>query len=109
MTESVLASGHPILQGQSIVDDLIFLMINRLVDDAASEGACLSAVAAADQVLRAYPQCGHRPSEVADLVMMIAANAGVAVVIGSRDVPSLPSAKGGANVSLFPGRTICQQ
>jgi hypothetical protein len=56
--------------------------IKRIVATAKRDGGCISASASAAWVIRVYPDCGLSEPEVAERIIMAAANAGVAVEMG---------------------------
>ena len=69
------------------VDPLVVDEIRRRVAAAIKDGGILAAQQEAAEVLRQYPNCGLTQAAVGDMVMMAAASAGVAVEIGSADLP----------------------
>lgn len=66
----------------AFVQQLIDGEIRRYVAEAIKTGDTLSAPVHAAKILRTYPTCGLTVHELADLVMIAAAKAGVAVEIG---------------------------
>lgn len=67
---------------RSVVLELVFEEIERLVADAIREQSCLSTAICAARILRAYPGCALSERELANEIMMFAASAGVPVEFG---------------------------
>ena len=67
----------------NFVQSLLDQEVRRLVAEAIRTGDVLSASWSAAQILRVYPNCGVRPEEIADQVIMAAAKAGVAIEFGN--------------------------
>ncbi len=91
MVKSGGGSGEPMLQEDKrfgageetdFIADLVAAEIRRIVAEAGSDGGMLSASECAARILRTYPGCGLRETQIADRVMMAAAGAGIAVEIG---------------------------
>jgi hypothetical protein len=62
--------------------------IRRIVGEAARNGRLLSSSDTAAAILKTYPKCGFDEAEIANEVMLKAAQAGVAVQIGKSARPS---------------------
>ena len=65
-----------------LMEILIGEEITRIVADAIEEGTALSVADAVAQIIRAYPNSGMSAGEIADEIMIEAAQAGVAVQVG---------------------------
>jgi hypothetical protein len=72
-------------QAGEFVSILVKCEIDRIVAEAAMEGRTLSAPDAAAELLKTYPKCELSEERIADVVMMAAAKAGVAVELGHPD------------------------
>ena len=72
-------------QASAFISILIKCEIDRIVAEAAMERRTLSAPDAAADILTTYPKCGLAAERIADVVMMAAAKAGVAVELGLPD------------------------
>lgn len=64
------------------ISGLVSEEIRRLVAEAAKSGHMLSAADMAAAILKTYPKCGYDEAEIANEVMLKAAQAGVGVQIG---------------------------
>jgi hypothetical protein len=72
----------------NFVDRLVGDEIRRIVKNALAGTGVLSAPEAAAQIIRLYPKCGLDANALADQIMMIAADVGLAVEFGSRKPPA---------------------
>lgn len=68
--------------GRSIVTDLLFEEINRMVADAIAAERILWASTAAHQLKTSYPGCAFTENQIEELVIGFAAKAGVPVEFG---------------------------
>lgn len=76
--------------------------IRRIVAQAAARGSVLSAADAAATILNTYPKCGFCEAELANEVMLIAAQAGVGVQIGrTAEPPDLQLPKAGSHTDCI--------
>ena len=64
------------------ISGLLAKEIRRIVEDAAKNGRMISAPDTAATILKTYPGCGFDEAEIANEVMLRAAQAGVGVQIG---------------------------
>jgi hypothetical protein len=64
------------------ISGLVAEEIRRIVAVAARDGRLLSASDTAASILQIYPKCGFDEAEIANEVMLRAANAGIGVLIG---------------------------
>jgi hypothetical protein len=73
--------------------------IRRIATEAARSGRIVSATETAATILKTYPTCGLDEEEIANEVMLLAAEAGVGVQIGR---PAKPDGFEEASIKLAP-------
>jgi hypothetical protein len=104
------------LPGSSVIVELVFEEIERLVADAIREQSCLSTAICADRIFQAYPGFGFSERELANEIMMFAARAGVPVEFGrqaslkgarSRAAKGSQCDSSGSVTALISARSIC--
>ena len=64
------------------ISGLVAEEIRRVVEEVAKDGRMISAPDTAAAILKTYPKCGFDETEIANEVMLKAAQAGVGVQIG---------------------------
>ena len=101
LTEAASQAGAHIVD-RSVVLELVFEEIERMVADAIKDQSCLYTAACAEKILRAYPGCGLSERELGDQIMMFAASAGVAVEFGRHASQAASAARGGSRMASTP-------